>query len=261
MAHFVVGYNVTPKFGLSVSLPYIDRRFRRFEQRVAVAANDVYQTVEGRLSGIGDVALVGRWTVFAKSEMAHSFSVNLLGGIKLPTGDAGQLKDEVAQEKIFTGRFGPNHQHFFSGVHQSDLTLGSGSVDGIMGVTANVRWQRVFASAQAQYYLRTPGESDYRVGDELILSASLGAYLLLRDEWTVSLQGNAYYERMGKDSINGVNLGNTGMTATYLAPQLNFTIGEHFSAHGAVDLPTHIQNNGLMTVPDYRIRGGLTWRF
>ena len=79
--------------------------------------------------------------------------------------------------------------------------------------------------------------------------------------YTLSLFANAFYESSARDEILGRPTTQTGMTAWYFGPQLNFTLGGHFSANAAVDIPLRIYNNGLQTVPDYRIRGGFTWRF
>jgi hypothetical protein len=53
----------------------------------------------------------------------------------------------------------------------------------------------------------------------------------------------------------------TGLTAWYLGPLLTLTWGGHFSLNAGVDVPLRIANNGRQNVPDYRIHGGLSWRF
>ena len=52
-----------------------------------------------------------------------------------------------------------------------------------------------------------------------------------------------------------------GLAHTYLGPDVVFTWRENLSTHVAADLPVSIQNTSLQTVPDYRIRAGVTWRF
>ncbi len=47
----------------------------------------------------------------------------------------------------------------------------------------------------------------------------------------------------------------------YLGPQLNMSWGSQLSANATVGLPATLHFNGFQNVPDYRIRGGLTWRF
>jgi hypothetical protein len=39
------------------------------------------------------------------------------------------------------------------------------------------------------------------------------------------------------------------------------TWGSHLSANLAVDIPVEIAANGLQSVADYRIHGGVSWRF
>ena len=51
------------------------------------------------------------------------------------------------------------------------------------------------------------------------------------------------------------------VTAWYAGPQINLTVGNHFSFNVAADLPLRVANRGLQTVIDYRIHGGLTWSF
>lgn len=66
---------------------------------------------------------------------------------------------------------------------------------------------------------------------------------------------------MARDEIIDRKSNRTGMTAWYLGPQISFTIGERFSGNAGIDIPVHIANNGYQNVPDYRIHGGVNWRF
>ena len=152
-------------------------------------------------------------------------------------------------------------QHAVGGVHLRDLALGSGSWDGVFGVTANSRWQCLLCNAQFQYYLRTPGESDYEYGDEWLLSGGPGVFLFLGDKFTLNLQALAVYDRVQPDTMSGRENHNSGMTAVYLGPQFSLTLGPKFSANLGVDLPVEIDNQGLQNVPDWRWHDGLSWRF
>ncbi len=253
--HLVAGYNFSSRFGVSLNVPIIYRQFRRY---------DLQSKEEGAIGGVGDAALVGRWTVFQQAKMKSSIIVNLLGGVKLPTGDTDRLKEEFNQASFYNSLFPPGHQHGVlpaTGVHQHDLSLGSGSFDAILGATVNLRWKRWFFNSQFQYYFRTEGESTFQYGDDLIVSGGPGAYALLGQKYTLSLQAHAVYDSMARDSILGQKSDHTGMTAWYLGPQLSFTLGERFSAQAGVDGPLRIGNNGFQSVPDYRLHGSLTRRF
>jgi hypothetical protein len=176
------------------------------------------------------------------------------------------LDDEVAQAKLFQSFLPPGTPHdplghSIASVHPHMLALGSGSYDGVFGLTANARWKRWFLNGQFQYYMRTKGEAGFKYGDELIVSGGPGAYVFFGDSWTLSLQLNALYDTMARDELIGQVSNRTGETAWYMGPFLAFTYGEHFSANAGVDVPLRIANNGFQSVADYEIRGGVSWRF
>jgi hypothetical protein len=266
ITHFVPGYNFNSWLGVSVNIPLTYLNFRRTDLRYSLTAPPVLFTEKGTEFGLGDTALITRVTVFQRSKMRYGVFVNLLGGVKFPTGDASRLDDEVAQAKLFQSFLPPGTPHdplghSIASVHPHMLALGSGSYDGVFGLTAIARWKRWFLNGQFQYYLRTKGEAGFKYGDELIVSGGPGAFIFFGDSWTLSLQLNALYDTMGRDELIGQVSNRTGETAWYMGPFLALTVGEHFSANAGVDVPLRIANNGFQSVADYEIRGGISWRF
>jgi hypothetical protein len=266
ITHLVPGYNFSKRFGVGLNVPLVYQSFQRSDVRYALNGADVFFTERGSESGLGDIALIGRFAVLDVSHMKYGIVVNVLGGVKFPTGDSERLKDEVQQSQIFEARLPPGTPHDPLGhsrsfVHQHDLALGSGSFDGIMGLTLNGRWQRWFFNSQFQYYWRTEGESSFQYGNELMLSGGPGCYLLLNEKSTLSLQANAAYETHARDRLIGRKSDRTEMTAWYVGPQILFTSGNHFSALAGADLPVRIENNGPQAVADYRFHGSVAWRF
>ena len=254
--HVVPGWNFSDAFSLSLSLPIIHNEFKRFQ----LTGTGILAEA-GDETGLGDLVLIGRWRVLQTSRGPASLSVSLLAGVKFPTGDDERLQEEVDLTRALDAIYGIGHQHSISGVHLSDLALGSGSYDGVMGVTANARWQRLFCNAQFQYYLRTPGESGYRFGDEWMISGGPGLFLFLHETRALSLQLLASYDTSEPDTVLGRENRNTGMTAISLGPQLQLTLGDRFSANAGVDIPINIDNQGLQNVPDYRFHAGVSFRF
>src|SRR6185369_2561187 len=114
-----------------------------------------------------------------------------------------------------------------SGIHGHDLALGSGSYDGIIGTSFYARRGRFFGSAQLQYAIRTTGDFDYRYANDLTWFGGPGYYLLMKDEFTLGLQLAVSGEYKGLDSFQGHDAQDTGVTAVYLGPQLNFTWGDN----------------------------------
>jgi hypothetical protein len=266
ITHLVPGYNFSPRFGISLNVPLTYLNFKRRDIRYSLSNPPVFETEKDTEFGLGDISLIARVTVFEKSAMEYGWVVTLLGAAKFPTGDSDRIKDEVEQTKIFESLLPPGTPHdplghSVTSVHQHDLALGSGSYDGIFGLTANGRWRRLFFNSQIQYYLRTEGESDFKYGNELMISGGPGAFLWLTEEHTFSLQANAVYDTMARDEILGRKSNRTGQTGWYLGPLLNFTWSERFSANAGIDVPLRIENNGFQSVPDYKIHGGVSWRF
>jgi hypothetical protein len=266
ITHLVPGYSFSPNFGISLNVPLTYINFRRHDIEYSRTALPQFITEKGNEFGLGDASLIARLTIFQKNAMEYGCTVTLLGAVKFPTGDSDRIADEVQQDKIFQSFLPPGTPHdplghSISSVHQHDLALGSGSFDGVFGMTANGRWKRYFLNAQVQYYLRTEGRSGFEYGDELMISGGPGGYVWLSESSTLSLQANAVYDTMARDSIDGRLSDRTGQTGWYLGPLLNFTWGERFSVNAGIDVPLHIENNGFQNVADYVLHGGLSWRF
>lgn len=266
ITHWVLGYNLSSRFGLSLSVPMIYRSFRRSDLHFSVNEPPTAYREQGSDVDLGDVAVLGRWTVLAKRQMQSDVVVNLLGGVKLPTGETDRLKDEVDQSKTYGALLPPGTPHdplghSISSVHPHELSPGSGSFDGIFGVTFNTRWQRWVFNGQFQYALRSEGEASFQYGNDLLITGGPGRYLLANERYTLSLQAVAVYETMARDRLLQTVSDRTGFTAWYLGPQLNLTCGGHFAANAGVDVPLAIAAKGFQAVPDYRVHGGLSWRY
>jgi hypothetical protein len=272
ITHLLPSYNFSPRLGISLNIPVIYNSFERTDLHYFASGplpilGAKLETEKGHETGIGDLALIGRWSVVDKQGMKYGVVLNLLGGLKLPTGDTSRLREEVEQDRFYQKYFvvpGAPHDplsHSISSIHLHDLALGSGSVDGVLGATLTTRWDRWLVTAQFQYYLRMEGEDSFRYGDDLIATAGPGAYLLLDDRYTVSLRLIATYETMGEDEILGQKSALSGETAWYLGPQAVLTWGTQWSANLGVDLPVRVANRGLQNAADYRLKAGVNWRF
>jgi hypothetical protein len=240
----ILGYNFTPRWGVSLNIPYIHRSFKRAEG---------FEVERGTESGLGDLTLIGRWLALHKTEHEFSYSLTVLGGVEFPTGDPDRLREEVNEVEI------PGAPP--SGVHGNDLALGSGSYDGIAGLSGSVGWRRFLFTADAQYFIRSQGEFDYQFGNELSVSGGPGFFILFDETKTLLLQGFFSYETKGRDSIDGDKRDDGISSAWYAGPALIFTWGERFSATLNLDIPLRITNHEFQTVPDYRARAGIAWHF
>lgn len=269
----VLGYGIDPRFAVQVNLPVISRTYRRLEEG---------RLVRGDETGIGDLALVGSWHVWSHMTEETTLRFSLLGGIEFPTGNPDRLGEELAEpdEDVALlppatglglrpqhttggagGGTGGGTAHPESGIHGHDLALGSGSYDGIVGGSFVWTWQRFIFLAFGQYLIRGEGAFDYRYANDLTWTASPGVYALLSHTRALAVQAVFSGETKGNDTQNGVKLDDTAITALYLGPGVTFHLGTRLQAEVAADLPVLQHNTALQIVPNYRIRGGVTWRF
>ena len=229
-----VGYNINERFGLQFNLPIIYREYGKAGSH----SSEV---------GLGDVSLIGNVRLYQKLTEAATFRWTGLGGIKFPTGSTDKLD--------------PAREDFAAGIGGHDLTLGTGSYDGLVGTGFYARWKRLFMTGSMQYGIRTEGDFGYQFADDWTWYGGPGVYLEMGDKYTLALQAVVSGESKGEDTINGIATSDTAITSVYMGPQVSFTWSDRLSAQIAADLPVSMASSGEQIVPDFRIRGAITWRF
>ena len=93
-------------------------------------------------------------------EPDFTFSALFIGGVKFPTGDSSRIKEEFHETEIEGAPV--------SGIHGHDLTLGTGSYDGILGGQTSLRYQNFFFEQATEEVQRS-------VEQAIGVLASLGA--------------------------------------------------------------------------------------
>lgn len=228
------GYNFNQRVGVQFNLPVIWREYGS-------------AGAHSRVFGIGDASLTGSVRLYQKFTDNFNFTWTALGGIKFPTGDSALLVLDDADLP--------------AGIGGHDLAPGSGSVDGIVGTGFSTRWKKIFFTGQMQYSIRTEGDFGHHYANDWTWSGGPGAYLALKDNYTVALQANISGESKGKDTFGGVPDNDSAATMVYAGPQMNFTWSEKFSASLGADIPVSYDNSGEQILPGYRVHGAVTMRF
>jgi hypothetical protein len=262
ITQLVAGYTFRTRFALQVSLPLIYREFKRPEG---------FRIDRGSESGVGDASLLlktdafhftsgarrtfdvsGKNPVAIEHEPDFTVSSVFLTGIKFPTGATSRLKEEF-HEVVIPGA--PP-----SGIHGHDLTLGTGSYDGIFGEQNSVRYKNFFAETSVQFTLRGDGAHQYHFANDLIWDGGPGYYFIRRRDAILGLQFVVSGEHKDKDRFRGKLAEDTGVTSVFVGPRAVASLGR-WSAELEIDVPALIDNTALQVVPDYRIRGGVSVHF
>ena len=262
ITQLVAGYDLTSRFALQLNVPIIYRDFKRPEG---------FTIDHGNIAGLGDVSLLLRTVAFhynsggrrsfefqGKNPVAvdhepdFTASAVFLTGLKFPTGATGRLKEEFHEVEI------PGAPE--SGIHGHDLTLGTGSYDGIFGEQTSMRYKSLFFEANIQFTLRDDGAHQYHFADDLTWAGGPGYYVIRRADTIAGFQFDVSGEHKDVDRFRGKPADDTGITSVFVGPRIIVAHGR-WSAEVAVDLPVSIDNTSLQAVPDYRFRGGIAVQF
>src|SRR5947209_1733515 len=234
----VAGYTINTRFSVQLNVPLIYRDFKRPEG---------FNIQEGTVSGLGDISLLVRgvlWRyeaagrrefkvsdknpVAVEKEPDLTISVVGLAGLKLPTGGTSRLTEEFHEVEV------PGAPE--SGIHGHDLTLGTGSYDGIFGVQGSLRWKNFFFDSNLQFMLRGEGAHDYNFANDLSWDAGPGYYLVRNKDMVIGLEFVTSGETKGKDEFQGHPAEDTAMTEEYVGPRVVASYGR-WSAEFRAELP------------------------
>jgi hypothetical protein len=262
ITQLVAGYQINSRFELQLNLPLISREFKRPEG---------FAIDRGTLSGVGDMSILLKTVAFKYSSPARrdfdvggknpiaiehepDFTVSavLLTGLKFPTGDTSRLEEEFHEVQI------PSAPE--SGIHGHDLTLGTGSFDGIFGEQNSLRYKNIFLETNVQFSLRGDGAHQYHFANDLTWSGGPGYYFVRSHDLIIGLQFVVSGEYKDVDRFRGKAAEDTGITSVFVGPRVVASRGR-WSAEVDVDLPISIDNTALQVVPDYRLRGGVSFHF
>jgi len=257
----VVSYGFTAPWRIEMTIPFIDREFRRLKEQSIDRGNE---------SGLGDVAVTARFTAVDRVlNDASLVRIEAFAGLELPTGDADLLREEdIATENTVasvTGAPSSNPHHGGSneptGIHDQDLALGSGSVDLLLGINTFATYRRLFGTAGFQYGVRGRGAHDYRYDNDLSFYLGVGGYVVTHSPLDLGVEARVAGETKGNDEQNGETVIGSNLTALYVGPQVHLTYDDRLRGAVGVQVPVLQHVQGLTLVPDYRILANLGWQF
>jgi hypothetical protein len=213
---------------LTLAVPYVDKQLK------TPAGTE-------NASGLGDIRLQGKYRFYRRDLPFGRDQLAIIGGVEFPTGSTSEgpgIKDAPA------------------------LQLGSGGVDGIVGLAAGTT--RSWYSIEASFRWKINSEAkDVEFGDVLLYDLYL-AYQAY-PEWPTPLaQFNLSVELNGRTSydikIDGRNV-NTGGTVLFVSPGIQYILTENLLVESGVQIPVVKNFSNRALEPEVTVLFGLRYIF
>lgn len=238
---------VNRSFVILASVPYVinDMNMR--------SKNNMGMTMDMRMetvSGLGDVSLMGLYTIYADSERRPSERVTAGAGVKTPSGSTN--------EKTASGRL----------VHAM-MQPGSGSWDPLIMLNYMRAFYPVVFQTHLLYQMTTQGRNGYEFGDKF--SYDLSARYQAARFVNIGLDLNGIHAGRDKDHGNKYSSAETsmldnpdysGLDSLFISPVVQFKIpGTGGSAEVKYQRPIYQNVKGFQQVVDWRALAQVSWAF
>jgi len=231
----VLGYGVTSDLALFGVVPYVNRD---------LTLDMGNGPVNRHASGLGDMKIFGRYTIYKNNFSGGNFRVAPFAGIKLPTGDdnrsdgAGRLPAAVQPG---SGSWDP-----FGGVVMTYQTLAF-QIDAEASYQANGT-ARGFAFGNVS---RLDGSLQYRLWPRTLGSGVPGFLYGV-------MEANLIHQN--RNRIGGVTDPNSGGTRLFLVPGLQY-VTRRWIIETSLQIPLIQDLNGVALRNDYIARAGFRFNF
>lgn len=206
-------------------------------------------SMRGGEFGLGDVALLGRYTFFKKHAIDATTSAAGLLGVKFPTGKTNGKTDDDME------------------FLDSHLQLGTGSTDFLLGLSFSHSVQRLSLSANLLGTITTEGkfgDTKHQFGNSLNydLTAKYRVYpgaLASGPQLFLSLGVNG--ELRGREKAEGVEDPNSGGHTIYLSPGVQVIIMPHWIFELSCQYAIYHDLYGIQGGENYKVNSGVTYLF
>jgi hypothetical protein len=241
--------SITPQFMVMGVVPY--KKGRTSGEADMTAIPPVLDTtMAGDASGLGDVALLGRYT-FLKSEAPDATTViAAVFGVKFATGRTDAKTSD-----------GMNYL-------DSHLQPGTGSTDYLLGLSYSHALQRFSLSANLLGTIPTEGkfgDTNHQFGNALNYDVTAKyrivpeAFTPTRPQWFVALGING--EVRERETENGVTLVDSGGNTAYLSPGIQLVFAPHWVVDVSYQHAVYHNLYGTQLGETCKIVTGVTYLF
>jgi hypothetical protein len=239
-------YGVTPEFMLLAVVPY--KYGKTTGDPMPDGTPDT--TMAGNASGLGDVALMGRYT-FLKSE----------------TPDTTTVMAGVAGIKFSTGKTDAKTSDGMSYL-DSHMQPGTGSTDYLLGISFSHSLDRFSVSANLLGTITSEGKfgtTTHQFGNSLNYDATAKyrvapeAFSPTKPQWFAALGLNG--EVRNREKEDGVTVGDSGGNTIYLSPGIQLVLVPHWIVEATYQRAIYHNLYGTQLGETYKAIMGATYLF
>ncbi len=224
-------YSLSNRFSLLLAVPLINENYKR---RITDGIE------RGSESGIGEVALYADVTLARKAlTNGGYFQWDFFAGAKLPTGSSDALNELPPVDAQ-------------SGIYQSALALGSGSIDFPIATGIRRETSKWLLDAIIQYNIRTEGDYSYQIGNDLRWEFGVGKRFIEEDGFSVNTQIFLSGLTKDQDTQSGQDVTNSGRSFLSIGPKIEAIWSNKYTVFGRIDIPMSMDNDGLQNLQDHR---------
>jgi len=242
-------YGITPEFMVLAVVPYKKGKTTG-EPDFSVAPPVLDTSMAGDASGLGDIALMGRYT-FLKRETPDTTSVMaVIAGIKFATG---KTDAKTSDGMIFL---------------DSHLQPGTGSTDYLLGLSYSHSFQRFSLSANILGTITTQGKfgtTEHQFGNALNYDVT-GKYRVAPEAFAptkpqvfVALGING--EVRDREKEDGMTVIDSGGNTIYLSPGLQLVLAPHWVFELSYQHAIYHNLYGTQLGENYKANAGVTYLF
>ncbi|MEZ4755010.1 MAG: hypothetical protein R3A13_12030 [Bdellovibrionota bacterium] len=242
-------YNLSERLSLQSNLPLIFRDYQRIKNS---------QLEKSSENGIGDISLLAKYSMFRAHQDNSTVIWEILGGVKLATGDSDRLKEEQDAFRESHARHSGEEGNLVGGDH---LALGSGSYDFILGTAIFYQLDDFYFNGNLHYTLRQEGDFDYEFGNGVQWDLGPAYYVSRTETGAFSTRIKLSGDYKSADKISGQSLTNSADKNIYLGPEIWYARGNDWSLKLGLDIPVETNSSAEEVVPKYRVLSTFTASF
>ena len=249
-AEFTGFYGVTEDLMLLGVIPYKKTKLDGHLHVHADGDIEVHSDMKGEQSGLGDIALLGRYTFFKTHTIDTTTTIAGLLGVKLATGKTDGKTEDGAE------------------FLDSHLQLGTGSTDYLVGLSLSHAIQKFSLSANLLGIIATEGKAGntkHQFGNmlnyDITAKYRIHPYELAPTAAQLFVAIGVNGETREREKENGAEVINSGGSTLYASPAIQLTLPPHWVAEIQYQHPIYHNLYGTQLAEDYRFVGGVTYLF